>query len=106
MAECNNWNDLIGVSIGARLATEIRKHTPDAPDELVERAVARMTHLIGITREVIADCIEAELDCLLINIDEPDAKTALFSMGMLGASNLVRNGEYLTDYQDATTNQN
>lgn len=93
-----NWDDTIGQYIHAKMVAKALEQRPDADRQKLYDSIKRASVTVGITRESIADVLEAETSSLaMMRILNTPEITIDFLAGMLAATELVRNGKHVTD---------
>jgi len=96
-----NWTDTIGVTIHNDLVRSALKNKPDADLEKLEKSVVNLSLSVGITRNAIADVIEAELEAMVTYRVLGDPSITLdYLAGLQSAVDLVRYGIHLSDGLD------
>jgi len=100
-----NWNDTIGQYIHAKMVYKALEQKPDADRDKLDNSIKRATLTVGITRDSIADVLEAETQSLaMMRVLGTHGITIDFLAGMLAATQLVRNGKHVTDDNDSNNN--
>lgn len=93
-----NWTDTVGITIHNDLVRSALKNKPDADIDKLEASVKRMSLSVGITRNAIADVLEAELEAMIGYRSMGDLSITLdYLAGLQSAVDLVRFGVHLTD---------
>lgn len=93
-----NWTDTVGVTIHNDLVRSVLKNKPDADIDKLEASVKRMSLSVGITRNAIADVLDAELEAMVAYRSMGDLSITLeYLAGLQSAVDLVRFGVHLTD---------
>lgn len=93
-----NWQDTVGVTIHNDLVRSALKNKPDADIDKLEASVKRMSLSVGITRNAIADVLDAELEAMVAYRSMGDLSITLeYLAGLQSAVDLVRFGVHLTD---------
>lgn len=93
-----NWTDTVGVTIHNDLVRSALKNKPDADVNKIEASVKRMSLSVGITRNAIADVLDAELEAMVAYRSMGDLSITLeYLAGLQSAVDLVRFGVHLTD---------
>lgn len=93
-----NWTDTVGVTIHNDLVRSALKNKPDADIDKIEASVKRMSLSVGITRNAIADVLDAELEAMVAYRSMGDLSITLeYLAGLQSAVDLVRFGVHLTD---------
>lgn len=93
-----NWTDTVGVTIHNDLVRSALKNKPDADIDKLEASVKRMSLSVGITRNAIADVLDAELEAMVAYRSMGDLSITLeYLAGLQSAVDLVRFGVHLTD---------
>ena len=96
-----NWTDTVGVTIHNDLVRSALKNKPDADLEKLEKSVVNLSLSVGITRNAIADVIEAELEAMILHRVLGDPSITLdYLSGLQSAVDLVRYGIHLSDGLD------
>jgi hypothetical protein len=96
-----NWTDTVGVTIHNDLVRSALKNKPDADLEKLEKSVVNLSLSVGITRNAIADVIEAELESMVTYRVLGDPSITLdYLAGLQSAVDLVRYGIHLSDGLD------
>jgi hypothetical protein len=96
-----NWTDTVGVTIHNDLVRSALKNKPDADLEKLEKSVVNLSLSVGITRNAIADVIEAELEAMILHRVLGDPSITLdYLAGLQSAVDLVRYGVHLSDGLD------
>jgi hypothetical protein len=96
-----NWTDTVGVTIHNDLVRSALKNKPDADLEKLEKSVVNLSLSVGITRNAIADVIEAELEAMILHRVLGDPSITLdYLAGLQSAVDLVRYGIHLSDGLD------
>jgi hypothetical protein len=96
-----NWTDTVGVTIHNDLVRSALKNKPDADLEKLEKSVVNLSLSVGITRNAIADVIEAELEAMVTYRVLGDSSITLdYLAGLQSAVDLVRYGIHLSDGLD------
>jgi hypothetical protein len=93
-----NWDDTIGQNIHANMYNKAMQVKPNADPIKLHESIHRASITVEITRQSIADVIEAEIECLAF-MEALDAKTIPldFISGMLAVLDLVREGKHVLD---------
>ena len=93
-----NWTDTVGVTIHNDLGRSALKNKPDADREKLEKSVVNLSLSVGITRQAIADVLEAELEAMVTYRVLGDPSITLeYLAGLQSAVDLVRYGIHLSD---------
>ena len=96
-----NWTDTVGVTIHNDLVRSALKNKPDADLQKLEKSVVNLSLSVGITRNAIADVIEAELEAMILHRVLGDPSITLdYLAGLQSAVDLVRYGIHLSDGLD------
>jgi hypothetical protein len=96
-----NWTDTVGVTIHNDLVRSALKNKPDADLEKLEKSVVNLSLSVGITRNAIADVIEAELEAMILHRVLGDPSITLdYLAGLQSAVDLIRYGVHLSDGLD------
>jgi len=96
-----NWTDTVGVTIHNDLVRSALKNKPEADIEKLEKSVVNLSLSVGITRNAIADVIEAELEAMILHRVLGDPSITLdYLAGLQSAVDLVRYGVHLSDGLD------
>ena len=93
-----NWNDTIGQYIHAKMVDHALNVRPFADLEKLEQSIARTSISVGITRDSIADVLQAEVESLAMRRALGDVEITIdFMAGLVAAELLVRTGKHVTD---------
>jgi hypothetical protein len=96
-----NWTDTVGVTIHNDLVRSALKNKPDADREKLEKSVVNLSLSVGITRNAIADVLEAELEAMILHrVLGDNSMTLDYLAGLQSAVDLVRYGIHLSDGLD------
>jgi hypothetical protein len=96
-----NWTDTVGVTIHNDLVRGALKNKPDADLEKLEKSIVHLSLSVGITRQAIADVLEAELEAMVLHRVLGDPSITLdYLAGLQSAVDLVRYGIHLSDGLD------
>lgn len=100
-----NWDDTFGQYIHATMFNRAIKQKPDADREKLEQSIKRAGLTVGITRESIADVLDAEIESLaMMRILGDRFITIDFLAGMLAASQFIRTGKHILDDNNSFNN--
>ena len=93
-----NWNDTIGQYIHAKMVEHALNVRPYADLDKLEQSIARTSISVGITRDSIADVLQAELESIaMLKALGDTGFTIDFMAGLVAAEKLVRYGKHVTD---------
>jgi hypothetical protein len=96
-----NWTDTVGVTIHNDLVRSALKNKPDANIQKLEKSIVNLSLSVGITRNAIADVIEAELEAMILHRVLGDPSITLdYLAGLQSAVDLIRYGVHLSDGLD------
>lgn len=97
-----NWNDTIGQAIHAKLFNQAVLNNPNVDKEKLHASIINMGISVGITREAIADVLQAEMEAMAFYKSEGNPYITLdFLTGMLAATELTRTGKHVSDDHDS-----
>ena len=100
-----NWQDTIGQYIKAKMIAHALKIKPDADKDKLLDSIARTSITVGITRESIADIMEAEIEALAFHRALGNYGITIdYMAGWPGASDLVRYGKHAITNDNDTNN--
>lgn len=101
-----NWDDTFGQYIHAKMVSKALQQRPDADREKLEQSIQRASLTVGITRNAIADVLDAEIESLaMMRILGDSYITIDFLAGMLATANFVRTGKHILDDNDSFNNR-
>lgn len=93
-----NWNDTIGQHIHAKMVAKALEIKPHADRVKLDESIVRQSLTVGITRQGIADVLQAELESLAFRRAMGDVDITIdFLAGLVAAELLVRTGKHVTD---------
>jgi hypothetical protein len=96
-----NWTDTVGITIHNDLVRNALKNKPDANRDKLEKSIINMSLSVGITRNAIADVLEAELEAMILHrVLGDNSMTLDYLAGLQSAVDLVRYGIHLSDGLD------
>jgi len=96
-----NWTDTVGVTIHNDLVRSALKNKPDANIQKLEKSIVNLSLSVGITRNAIADVLEAELEAMILHrVLGDNSMTLDYLAGLQSAVDLVRYGIHLSDGLD------
>lgn len=93
-----NWDDTFGQYIHANMVNQAIKQRPYIDKDKLNESIKRTSITVGITRDSIADVLQAEMELLAFMrvLGEKDI-TLDFLAGMLASIDFIRNGKHILD---------
>jgi hypothetical protein len=92
-----NWDDTIGQYIHARMYNKALEVKPDADKQKLNDSIKRASLTVGITRQSIADIVDAEASSVaMLRVLGDDQYTIDFLAGMLAIGEFIRTGKHIT----------
>ena len=93
-----NWDDTIGLNIHAKMISKALEVKPLSDIKALEASIKRSSITVGITRDCIADVVDAEIETLIAYRTMGDYSISNdFLAGMLAVADLIRKGTHVTD---------
>ena len=100
-----NWNDTIGCYVKAKMIDRALQQKPQADMDKLLNSIARASLTVGITRDSIADVLDAELEALAFHRALGNyAITIDYMAGWTAAADLVRYGRHAMNNDNDTNN--
>lgn len=102
-----NWQDTIGQYIKAKMIEKALQQRPDADKEKLLNSIARASLTVGITRDSIADVLDAEIEALAFHRALGNSGVTIdYMAGWASAAKLVRYGKHaITNDNDTDNNR-
>lgn len=93
-----DWNDTIGQNIQAKMISKALEVKPLSDIDSLRGSIKRSSITVGITRECIADVVDAEIEAMIGYRSMGDYSiTNDFLAGMLAVADLIRSGTHVMD---------
>ena len=92
-----DWNDTFGQYIHAKMVERALEVKPDADKQKLNDSIKRSSLTVGITRESIADIVDAEASSVaMLRVLGDGQYTIDFLAGMLAIGEFIRTGKHIT----------